>query len=507
MGKKGKDRKKGKGAEKTALKTEKKLSNKQKKELAALGEDDIENILANIEKDEQKRQKVTETVVEPPSRRVNFSLVAHPDKEELILFGGEFFNGQKTFVYNDLFLYNIVHNQWTLVKAPMGPPPRCGHQMVATSSGKGQLWLFGGEFASQTQSQFYHHRDLWVYHLFTKKWEKITAPGGPSARSGHRMVYCRKQLFVFGGFHDNLRDYKYFNDVHVFNLETYAWTKLDVTGAGPAPRSGCGMVALNDGRILVYGGYSKERIKKDVDKGRVYSDMFVLMADKNDTTGLKYKWLPTKCTGVHFNPRCAMTMTLAPNSSAYCFGGVFDVEDDEEDISGTFFNDMYTLDVEKMAWRQLTLSGKRERARKPKCRDEDDLQVDAAEEMDEEPTALATTVSEDGVFTVKVGPAPSSSSVQCSSVVVDGPRLFQPSPRMNCGLTVKHGVLYLYGGMYEDGSKQLTYSDFYALDLKKLEEWKIIQADDLANQEWLGSDSESDDESEEDSEDAAMDTE
>lgn len=38
MGKKGKDKKKGKGAEKTALKTEKKLSNKQKKELAAIGE-------------------------------------------------------------------------------------------------------------------------------------------------------------------------------------------------------------------------------------------------------------------------------------------------------------------------------------------------------------------------------------------------------------------------------------------------------------------------------------
>lgn len=38
MGKKDKSKKKGKGAEKTAAKTEKKLSNKQKKELAALGE-------------------------------------------------------------------------------------------------------------------------------------------------------------------------------------------------------------------------------------------------------------------------------------------------------------------------------------------------------------------------------------------------------------------------------------------------------------------------------------
>lgn len=38
MGKKDKNKKKGKGAEKTAAKTEKKESNKMKKKLAAIGE-------------------------------------------------------------------------------------------------------------------------------------------------------------------------------------------------------------------------------------------------------------------------------------------------------------------------------------------------------------------------------------------------------------------------------------------------------------------------------------
>lgn len=186
---------------------------------------------------------------------------------------------------------------------------------------------------------------------------------------------------------------------------------------------------------------------------------------ENDTTGLKYKWVSTKCGGVHFNPRCGMTMTLAPNSNAYCFGGVFDVEDDEEDLSGTFFNDMYSLDVDKIAWRQLTLSGKRDKARKNKKKEDVDEEnkVDDSEEMEVEPPAASTTVSDDGIFTVTVGPAISSSSGQTSGVVVDAPKLFQPSPRMNCGLTVKHGILYLYGGMYEEGSKQLTYSDFYSL--------------------------------------------
>ena len=51
--------------------------------------------MANIEKEEARRQRVVEAVVSPPSRRVNFTLSAHPFKDELIMFGGEFHDGQK----------------------------------------------------------------------------------------------------------------------------------------------------------------------------------------------------------------------------------------------------------------------------------------------------------------------------------------------------------------------------------------------------------------------------
>ncbi len=47
-------------------------------------------------------------------------------------------------------------------------------QAVALAQFGGQLWIFGGEFASPTQSQFYHYKDLWVFHLRERKWEKVT---------------------------------------------------------------------------------------------------------------------------------------------------------------------------------------------------------------------------------------------------------------------------------------------------------------------------------------------
>ena len=46
-------------------------------------------------------------------------------------------------------------------------------QAVALGQAGGQLWIFGGEFASPSQSQFYHYKDLWVFHLKEKKWDKI----------------------------------------------------------------------------------------------------------------------------------------------------------------------------------------------------------------------------------------------------------------------------------------------------------------------------------------------
>lgn len=53
----------------------------------------------------------------------------------------------------------------------------------------------------------------------------------------------------------------------------------------------------------------------------------------------------------------------------------------------------------------------------------------------------------------------------------------------------------MYGGIYEQGDKQLTLNDFYSLDIHKLDEWSVIIAEDQNLQVWQDSDS-SDDETE-----------
>lgn len=50
----------------------------------------------------------------------------------------------------------------------------------------------------------------------------------------------------------------------------------------------------------------------------------------------------------------------------------------------------------------------------------------------------------------------------------------EPSARSSAMLAVKHGRLYLYGGMFEAGDRQVTLSDLYCLDLHKMEEWTVL---------------------------------
>ncbi len=52
--------------------------------------------------------------------------------------------------------------------------------------------------------------------------------------------------------------------------------------------------------------------------------------------------------------------------------------------------------------------------------------------------------------------------------------LMEPCPRSNAMATVKHGKLYLYGGMFEVGDRQFTLSDLYSLDLHKMDQWDVL---------------------------------
>ena len=90
---------------------------------------------------------------------------------ELVIYGGEYYNGDKvtelillivyhweglmitdiilfvlnlslfqTYVYGDLYRYNTEKKEWKLVSSPNSPPPRSAHQSIAW---KNSIFVFG----------------------------------------------------------------------------------------------------------------------------------------------------------------------------------------------------------------------------------------------------------------------------------------------------------------------------------------------------------------------------
>ncbi|KAM7471487.1 hypothetical protein LguiA_009670 [Lonicera macranthoides] len=375
MGKKTK--KPGKGKEKTEKKTAKAEQKKARRETKKLSpEDDIDAILLSIQKEEAKKKEVhIEENVPAPSPRSNCSfgkamlsteyiMPIFPFLEflcmvgnrktnslddlpgiesELILYGGEFYNGNKTFVYGDLYRYDVEKQDWKLISSPNSPPPRSAHQAVAW---KNYLYIFGGEFTSPNQERFHHYKDFWVLDLKTNQWEQLNYKGCPSPRSGHRMlcvhfviletIHCYMGLKFCG---NGLLTY--FNDLHVFDLDIFKWQEIKPKPGAmwPSARSGFQFSVYQD-EVYLYGGYSKE-VSSDKnsssEKGIVHSDMWSLDPrtwDWNKGTCLqqtssaysstKFAY-EVKKSGMPPGSRAGFSMCVH-KKRAVLFGGVVDME-------------------------------------------------------------------------------------------------------------------------------------------------------------------------------------
>ncbi|CAI5739748.1 unnamed protein product [Hyaloperonospora brassicae] len=588
---------KKKTPDKTQRQADKKLKQSAKgakKDRKALGhtEEDIEVLLHEFCKKDAARTHVTVDAAPPPSPRAHFTLSTLPSGE-LLLFGGEYFDGDVNVCFNDVFKWTLdVHNvvgdavfdggkgdarcgeesqdkrradpAWKLICSLHTPPPRCSHQAAVF---RDHVYVFGGEFA--TAEQFHHYRDLWRLNLKTNAWEELEVKGGPSPRSGHRMVVWRNYLVVFGGFYEAARETKWFNDVYLFNLASLQWQKITYPPHRqvPAERSGCQMaVHPSKDLVFMYGGYAKVKIAGEKAEGKVYSDLWAL----NLAPVLKHQaptWEKLSRKGQAPSPRSGAAATVHKQRFIF-FGGVFDEEKRRHTMQSTFYNDLFVYDMDRRRWFEYKVRGKKstdsKRRRKKKVgviedatagdsdeADRDDEEDDDDDDMEDfdaiadkqfgyvddmgnivyvedvheeeeskedveegdsndvpQETCAAKQVEvklEDEEEETKEDMAESSavSADETELVIVEekGPVAPAPCPRINPALIVRGSTLYVYGGVVEDGDREITLDDCWSLDLKRLDEWKQVLPGTMSHQIWKGDVSETEESSDDDDDD------
>ncbi|KAL1363778.1 hypothetical protein HN51_011958 [Arachis hypogaea] len=508
MGKKTK--KPGKGKEKTERKTakaEEKRARRDSKKLSP--EDDIDAILLSIQKEEAKKKEVhVEDNVPAPSPRSNCTLTVNPLKEtELVLYGGEFYNGNKTFVYGDLYRYDVEKLEWKLVSSPNSPPPRSAHQAVAWKNyiylRKSSLFFSGGEFTSPNQERFHHYKDFWMFDLKTNQWEQLNLKGCPSPRSGHRMILYKHKIILFGGFYDTLREVRYYNDLFVFDLDQFKWQEIKPKPGAmwPSGRSGFQLFVYQDD-IFLYGGYSKEvsSDKNGSEKGIVHSDMWSLDPKT-------WEWNKVKKSGMPPGPRAGFSMCVHKRR-ALLFGGVVDMEVEGDVMMSLFMNELYGFQLDTNRWYPIELRKEKStkdklKKNEQKCIGDVDNKTEETEDLEYEEDeiddisqniASTVTIADSETLAKSEGKSKESrakTDVQSSSL----PEVVKPCGRINSCMAVGKDTLYIYGGMMEIKDQEITLDDLYCLNLSKLDEWKCIIP--ASESEWVEVSEEDDDEEDE----------
>ncbi|KAI0843141.1 galactose oxidase [Hypoxylon sp. FL0890] len=526
--KKGKSEgKKAKAAEKKQ-KQEKKAQKKEKVKASKVeGSDaedvDLDAVLAEYKKAQEEFVKITETVCEaPPKPRSSATFLASPsNSNQLLLFGGETWNGALASFYNDLNIYYTDRDEWHCVTSPNAPLPRSGHAWCRGGNQKDSVFLFGGEFSSPKQGTFYHYNDFWRLEPSTREWTRIETKGKtPPARSGHRMTYYKNYIILFGGFQDTSNQTKYLNDLWLYDTQNFFWHSPTLPPAQlkPDARSSFTFLPHEQGAVL-FGGYSRVKAtvsanksakgasqgQRNILKPMVHEDCFFLRitqppADSPPNTPPNVRWEKRKKPANAPNPRRAGATMAYHKGRGILFGGVHDVEQSEEGMDSEFFNQLFAWNIERNRFFPLTL--RKPRVQKKNAPSEQRVgrrgraQANEEELLKQLAALQAGSSVEDADamdIDLKAGQEPGEPEKPAREMPVS---MELPHPRFNAQLAVQDDILYIYGGTYEAKDREYTFDDLYAIDLGKMDGCKQVfkREDDT----WVGSDDEDEDEEDDD---------
>ncbi len=261
---------------------------------------------------------------------------------------------------------------------------------------------------------------------------------------------------------------------------------------------------------VIFGGYS--RIKSTVAAGKqlkgggqglrtvlkptIYQDTWFLRisppgpdAPSNNTPTIRWE-RRKKPTNPPNPPRAGSTMAYH-KGRGIMFGGVHDVEESEEGIESEFFDTLFAWNIERNRYFQLTL-------RRPKValmKQADDRgnlkrgrgKADEAELL----RNLAALETKGSVADTSGEPAQDMDLDETPAKPVKPVLFTMPHPRFNAQLAVQDDMLYIFGGTYEQGDREFTFDEMWAIDLGKLDGVHEIYRRELDN--WQGSDEEDSD--------------
>ncbi len=223
-------------------------------------------------------------------------------------------------VFGDLWRYDLAGNTWQKLDAANPPPARFGH--TATLVPDYGLVIFAG----QAGSTFFN--DLWAYDAAANAWTKLPAGGSvPEPRYGTCAgIAPDGRLWISHGFTDKGR----FFDTRAYDFAAGIWS--DITSENPVPVIRClhDCFWTGDGTFVLYGGQTNGVA--------ALGDLWTRAADAG--------WVAQPTPPL---PARQLYAGTTVGARAWIYGGA--------NIDHKALDDLWTLDLDTLAWNRVTTAG------------------------------------------------------------------------------------------------------------------------------------------------------
>ncbi|ONK57169.1 uncharacterized protein A4U43_C10F17310 [Asparagus officinalis] len=249
------------------------------------------------------------------------------------------FSGNLPLPRSDDFFYTAENKFWFTPDfagngsdTQVGPSPRAFHVAVAIDC---HMFIFGGRVGNKRLG------DFWMLDTDIWQWSELTTYGDlPTPREfAAASAIENRKIIMYGGWDGK----KWLSDVYVLDTMSLEWMELSITGSAPPPR--CGHTAtMVEKRLLIFGGRGGS--------GPIMGDLWALKGlfeEDNETPG----WTLLKLPGQAPSPRCGHTVTSGGHY-LLLFGGHgtggwlsrYDI----------YHNDCIVLDRVSVQWKRLPTS-------------------------------------------------------------------------------------------------------------------------------------------------------
>jgi hypothetical protein len=208
------------------------------------------------------------------------------------------------------------------------PTARLGHAACFDPTAN-KMYIFGGTTDGVTP-----YNDIWTFDVSSRTWQQLSPPGPrPIARTWVNGIYhpTRRSFVIVDGKDINLQG---IDDVWEYKIDSARWTLLSPAGNRPRARWSYGLCydATTDRIIMTCGEW-----------GMYYNETWALTM----TPGAE-SWQQLSPSGTPPSARSTVGCSYDPAlRRMYIFGG----------IGGSYYNDLYELDLVRMTWTQLSPGG------------------------------------------------------------------------------------------------------------------------------------------------------